>query len=173
METLASLLTSESLAAFVSEYSWTWPIAEIVHFTGLIMLVGAISLIDLRVLGVAKSLPLGPLHRFVPWGVTGFVMCLLTGILFVSGDSFKEPMVNLQKGVFQLKMLFMALAGANVLLFYYAPALRGVVESLGPGDDAPVFAKVVAGTSLVLWLGVTYLGRMLPYGDAFYFAWYW
>ena len=74
----------------MSTYSWTWPIAEIVHFIGLILLVGSIGLIDLRVLGVARSLPLAPLHRLVPWGIAGFVMCLATGLLFVSGDSFKD-----------------------------------------------------------------------------------
>ena len=42
------------------------------------------------------------------------------------------------------------------------------VESLGPGEDAPLGAKIIAVVSLVLWVGVMYLGRMLPFlGDAF------
>lgn len=55
----------------------------------------------------------------------------------------------------------------NVLLFYVTGVFRNV-EGLGPGDDAPLAAKVIAAVSLFLWIGVMYLGRMLPFlGDAF------
>jgi hypothetical protein len=173
METLASLLESKALADFVGHYSWIWPICEMLHFVGLTLLIGTIGMLDLRVLGVARTLPLAPLRRLVPWGIFGFVLCLITGIVFVSGDPFKEPIVNLEKGIFQLKMLFVLLGGINALMFYYLPSLRGLFENLGTGDNAPAVAKTVAATSLVIWFGVIYLGRMLPYGDAFYFIFYW
>jgi len=42
------------------------------------------------------------------------------------------------------------------------------VERLGPGDDAPLAARLVGGTSLFLWVGVMFWGRMLPFiGNAF------
>jgi len=50
----------------------------------------------------------------------------------------------------------------------YATGLSRKVAALGPGDDAPALAKVIAGTSLFLWLAVMYMGRMLPYiGNSF------
>ena len=53
-------------------------------------------------------------------------------------------------------------------LLFYATGLFRKVEAMGPGDDAPVGAKVVAAASLILWAGVMYMGRMLPYiGNAF------
>jgi hypothetical protein len=64
-------------------------------------------------------------------------------------------------------MLFIALAGTNVLAFYFTGIFR-TVEKLGPGEEAPGSAKVIAAVSLFLWIGVMYLGRMLPFlGDAF------
>jgi hypothetical protein len=39
---------------------------------------------------------------------------------------------------------------------------------MGPGDDAPLSAKVIAGASIFLWVGVMHWGRMLPFiGNAF------
>jgi len=54
------------------------------------------------------------------------------------------------------------------VLVFYATGMARVVKTLGPGDDAPVLVKVIAATWLVLWIGVMYMGRMLPYiGNSF------
>jgi hypothetical protein len=57
----------------------------------------------------------------------------------------------------------MALAGVNLLAFYLTGMSRAV-EHLQAGDDAPGFAKLIAGASLFLWLGVIYFGRLIPEG---------
>jgi len=156
-------LKGTTLAWIVVHYAWVWPAAETLHFIGLAMLVGVIGLMDLRLLGMAKRLPFAPLHRLLPWAITGFAICLGTGTVFFAGDPFQYNH-NL---VFGLKLLFIFLAGANVAAFYVTGVFRDV-EALGPGDDAPVAAKVIAGVSLILWIGVMYLGRMLPFlGEAF------
>jgi hypothetical protein len=156
-------LKGTTLAWIVVHYSWVWPAAETLHFIGLAMLVGVIGLMDLRLLGMAKRLPFAPLHRLLPWAITGFAICLGTGVVFFAGDPFQY----IHNSVFGLKLLFIFLAGANVVAFYVTGVFRDV-EALGPGDDAPVAAKVIAGVSLILWIGVMYLGRMLPFlGEAF------
>ena len=63
----------------------------------------------------------------------------------------------------QAKLLFIALAGINLLALYKTPIAR-VVEALGPGEDAPNSAKMIAGASLFLWVGVVYWGRLIPWG---------
>ena len=63
----------------------------------------------------------------------------------------------------QLKFLFILLAGINLSAFYLTGAARAV-DTLGPQDDAPFRAKVIAGTSLFLWLGVIVFGRLIPLG---------
>jgi len=123
--------------------------------TYIALLIGGVGVFDLRILGVAKKLPVGALHQMLPWGITGFVLCVISGVLFVAG----EPFTFLLRPAFQLKMLFILLAGINVLVFYLA--MFHDVEALDPRDDAPVSAKAVAATSLFLWFGVIFWGRWL------------
>ena len=52
--------------------AWGWPTMESVHFLGLSLLIGAIGLFDLRLLGLAKRIPIAALHRLIPWGLTGY-----------------------------------------------------------------------------------------------------
>ena len=163
VQSFATWIKATKLSWFVIQSPWVWPAAETLHFIGLAMLIGVIALIDLRLLGVAKHLPFAPLHRFLPVGISGFVICFATGTLFFAGDPFQY----IHNPVFWFKILFIILAGINVLLFYLTGVFH-TVEGLGPGQDAPVSAKLIAATSLFLWIGVMYLGRMLPFlGDAF------
>ena len=69
--------------AAVMKTAWGWPAAESVHFIGLCLLVGAIFLFDLRLLGFASRIPIGALHRLIPWGLLGFAMTGASGILFL------------------------------------------------------------------------------------------
>lgn len=166
MESIVAWLNSTGLPEYMNAHAWAWPICEILHFAGMAMLIGTIGLLDLRMLGMAKGLPVGALHRFVPWGIAGFVINLITGVMFVAGNPF-APAEYLPNVAFLWKMAFIALAGVNVLIFYTAGISRAVTH-LGPGEDAPVSAKVIAATSLGLWVGVIVFGRLLPYlGDAF------
>jgi hypothetical protein len=163
LDSFSAWLKTTSLSRFVIHYPWVWPAAETLHFIGLAMLLGVIVLMDLRMLGVAKRVPFAPLHRLLPWAIAGFVICLSTGFLFFAGD----PLQYNHNVVFGFKVLFLFLAGINVFVFY-ATGIFHSVEALGPEDDAPRGAKIIAATSLFLWLGVVYLGRMLPFlGEAF------
>jgi len=154
-----------SLEVFMA-YPWAWPLCETLHFIGLCLLIGIVGSFDLRLLGVAKGLPLAALKRLLPWGVFGFVLCLITGGLFVGGiganlvgdNAFDVIMRDIY---LQLKLIFIFLAGINLLAFYLTGMARAV-DALGPGDDAPPLAKVIAGASLFLWIGVVVFGRLIP-----------
>jgi hypothetical protein len=158
---------SEVLTNLVVEYSLFQPICEILHFLGLAMLVGVVGMLDLRMLGLGKGVSVAAIHRLLPWALAGFGLCAITGYIFVAGDPFKSPMQFFDNLAFRLKMLFVALAGLNALAFYVT-GLSKKLEAMGPSDDAPTGAKVIAATSLVLWVGVMYFGRMLPWSDALY-----
>lgn len=162
----------QALTAFVGHYDWIWPVCEIIHFMGLILLIGTVGLIDLRILGIARQLPLVFLYRLVPWAVFGFILCFLTGLVFLLGDPFKTPVETLTKLTFQLKMLFVVFGLINALIFEYYSDFRQLSQAEGFNDQAPKNIKIIAGTSLFIWLSVVYLGRMLPYGDSFYFIFY-
>ena len=163
MHAFAEWLTSTEMSALVNMYSWIWPACETLHFMGLAVLIGTIGLVDLRLLGVEKRLPLAPLSRFIRLAVVGFATNLVTGIVFFVGN----PAQYIDNVAFYFKIAFILLAGVNVAVFY-ATGMNRTVALLGPGDDAPALAKDIAGTSLFLWVAVMYMGRMLPYiGNSF------
>jgi len=162
METLAAIIVSTGVGKYVIAHDWVWPTAEIIHFLGMSLLFGTIGLLDLRILGVAKGLPIGQLERLVPWGILGFALVLFTGFLFVSGEQ-PSPLDFLQGNFsFRVKMTFILLAGLNALVFYVFGVSRKV-DQLAPDADAGVGAKVIAAVSLVLWVGVICLGRLIMY----------
>jgi hypothetical protein len=136
---------------------WGWPAAQIIHFVGLSLLVGAIFMFDLRMLGMAKQLPIGALHKLVRWGIAGFLLNVVTGFMFVTA----APDQYVYNSAFHGKMLFLALAGLNILIFY-SFAYRQA-RLVGPGGDAPFLAKFAAAASLFLWTGIIVFGRMLAF----------
>jgi hypothetical protein len=135
---------------------WWWAFLMDMHFIGLTLLMGTIGLLDMRVLGFAKQLPISPLNKLVPWGIGGFLINVVTGVLAFIG----MPLFYSYDLAFWFKMLFIALAGVNVMMFYVTSAFREC-EEVGPGQDAPVIAKFIAGASLFLWIGVIILGRYI------------
>ena len=150
-----------SVRSFVIDSSmWVWPILEDIHFIGLILLLAAIGAINLRILGFLKQLPVAPLHRFIPWGIAGFIINLITGLLFFLG----MPPFYAVNIVFQLKMFTIVIAGTNLVLFYCSSAFRGL-EHIGPGEDAPRSAKLIAAATIFLWFAIIILGRYIPYGE--------
>ena len=156
MSPLEIWLKSTSLAALMHT-RWAWPIAESFHFFGLSLLMGTVGLFDLRLLGFAKRIPLAALHRLIPWGILGYFINMLSGISFLTA----EPDQYIYNPSFQIKMVFMSLAGINVLLFYLTMFRK--VSARGPGQDAPLPARIMGGASLAFWIGVMSCGRLLTF----------
>jgi hypothetical protein len=169
LESLSRLLELTNLRTPVNDYASVWPVCESLHFIGMALLFGTIGLLDLRMLGVGKRLPVAPLEALVPWGVFGFALNLVTGFIFVAGNPVGGPIEYLNNLAFEIKMVLIALAGINVGVFY----LTGIAHNarrIGPGDDAPLSSKIIAATSLLLWTCVVYFGRMIMYNDTLYLA---
>lgn len=136
---------------------WGWPTAESIHFIGLSLLIGTIALFDLRLLGMAKQIPIAALHKLIPFGVLGY------GINVVSGSMFlmTEPDQYIYNPAFQFKLLFMGLAGVNIVFFYLAVYPRAM--KVGPSQKAPRSAMIIGAVSLCLWVAVIVCGRLLTF----------
>jgi hypothetical protein len=144
----------------VTKAPYGWPALETLHFIGLTLLIGVVLLIDLRMLGVMKNVSFPSLHRLLPWGILGYGINAVTGMLFfvASPDQYAHNVA------FVWKLVLMMLAGANALYF----TLFDEAWVLEPGDEAPFSAKAAAVSAIVLWVGVLYFGSMLPFiGNAF------
>jgi hypothetical protein len=164
--TFVHWLNRSGLPEVFNAYSWLWPVFEILHFAGMVMLIGTVGLLDLRLLGVARSLRPAPFQRLVPWGLAGFAINAVTGVLFVAGNQFADT-EYVPNPAFHWKLIFIALAALNAGLFYVL-GIGARVDALAEGERAPLPAKLIAATSLCLWVGVIAFGRLFPYmGDAF------
>jgi hypothetical protein len=147
-----------SVSYFVTESSrWIWPILETLHFLGLILIVAAIGGLNVRLLGFVKELPVAPLHRLLPWGIAGFVLNIITGMLFFVG----MPFFYAWNPTFYLKMGAIVVAGTTLVVFNCTAAFRSWAL-LGSGEDPPKLAKFVAAASLFLWFAIIVLGRYIP-----------
>lgn len=135
---------------------WWWAFIMDLHFIGLALLIGAVGVLNVRLLGFLKRLPVGPLHRLMPWAMAGFGINVLTGLLAYIG----MPGYYTFNIAFWLKILAILLVGLNLAVFYLTDVFRRV-EHLGAGEDAPVLAKFLAGTTLFLWFAVITLGRYI------------
>src|SRR5262249_36313252 len=148
------------IGAFVVGHTWVWPSCETLHFVGLSMLFTVVFLVDLRLLGMAKRIPFSAMYQLLPIGMLGFAVNLVTGMAFF----IASPQQYTKNHVFYWKVLFILLAGVNVLYFM----LIDEPWRVEAGDDAPLTAKVVAASAIFLWVGILFFGHMLPFlGNAF------
>ena len=122
------------------------------------LLLGTVGLFDLRVLGLAKGIPPEAIHRLIPWGVAGYIGNILLGIVFFSG----HPEQYFYNDAFRLKLIFMAVAGINILLFYGTGAFQEI-KTLPADANVPLRVKIIAGTSLFAWVAVLVCGRMITF----------
>ena len=167
---LINLLLSTGVNGYVATHDWVWPVCEILHFFGMALIIGTIGLVDIRILGVGKGLPIKSLERFIPLGVIGFTINVLTGLTFVGGNPIGGPREYLSNLAFLIKMGLILLAGVNLLVFYAAGIVRAA-DAVSPDGDAPISAKVVAVVSLLAWFGVILFGRFIMYDDTLRYAW--
>jgi energy-coupling factor transporter transmembrane protein EcfT len=149
-----------SKAAFpgplVRDSQWLFVFAESIHFVGLCLLIGAMLVIDLRLMGFYKKLTGRAVLNFVPFAVLGFGLCALTGwTMFTS-----NPQAYLDNTAFKVKLFLIVLAGLNAALFTVVEHTK--VLALGPGDEAPSMARTLAIVSLGMWFVILLLGRWLP-----------
>jgi hypothetical protein len=154
---LVRAINANSPVAEMMQTRWAWPLAESLHFLGLCLLVGCIGTFDLRLLGVASRVPIAAVHRFIPWGLLGFAINVVTGSLFL----LTEPDQYIYNPSFHLKVLFLGLAGVNASLFYVTSFRQAFGNSAAL--DAPRRAKIIAAVSLCAWVAVIVCGRMITF----------
>jgi hypothetical protein len=150
-------LENTPIANAIRTIPWLYPAFETGHYIGLSLLVGGIMLIDLRVLGMARGLPLKSMIGLLPFVWAGLIINVLTGsMLFIYGATNFGT-----NGAFLLKMGFMVVAGLNAFAFDLAVRRSGGVWVTA--DRPPALVKGFATLSLVFWLCVVTTGRWMAY----------
>jgi hypothetical protein len=145
---------ARTVGNYVRDTPWTWVTSETLHFVGLTLLLGVLTVVNLRMLGFMPNLPSNVLMRLLPWGMFGYAINAMTGMLFFAA----APQQYYDNPAFYWKLIFLMLAGANVLYFTFDTGWK--VET---GRPAPQLSKLLAVSALFLWVGVMYWGSMLPF----------
>jgi hypothetical protein len=151
-------LEAAPIAVAMRHELWLYPIVEIVHITGFVILVGSIVVLDLRLLGLSRSLSARALARHVlPWTLGALILIVPTGVLMFMAHA--SDFIN--NRAFQLKLALILLAGVNASLFHLG-ANRKYAE-WDKDVNPPAGVKAHAATSLMIWAGVLACGRLLAY----------
>ncbi len=154
---IARAIADSSFNQLISETYWLWPVLETLHFVGLSVMLGALLIIDLRMLGLYRSINADSTYSLLPLVWAGFILNLLTGMLFIIGDPTRYA-INIG---FQLKMMLIVIAGLNAALYHWK--VSPVMSQWNETSATPAVARLVAITSLTAWMGVLLLGRLIPY----------
>jgi hypothetical protein len=134
----------------IARWVWVFPVVESIHICGFTLLVGTVTILDLRLLGLCfRQLSVSQVARnLAPWTNTGILVQLITGAYLFSGD----PGEYVQVAAFRAKMLLLLLA----LIFHFTVIRRATA----PARDAapPEWRRPAAVVSLGLWVSVLLAG---------------
>ena len=150
-------LETSWLGELARQSLWLYPLAGVTHVIGLSLLLGSIVAFDLRVLGVARRLPLAALgHYLLPLAASGFCLQAASGSVMLAADATQLA----GNPAFQLKLSLITLAGLNIAFFHLRarPGLAALVDNPLPG-----LLKLSAAVSLSIWLTVAVCGRLIAY----------
>jgi hypothetical protein len=124
------------------------------------MLFTVVLIVNLRMLGMARSVSFAAVYQLLPLGMLGFGLNLVTGMAFFIGS----PGQYVHNVTFFWKIVFVLIGGLNILYFM----LVDEAWAVGAGDDAPATAKLAAASAILVWVVVLFCGHMLPFiGNAF------
>ncbi|MGY2485316.1 DUF6644 family protein [Cupriavidus sp. CP313] len=142
--------------------AWAYPAVEIVHLAGMALLFGSIFVVDMRLAGLGRRLPVSLLLRHaLPFTAGAFVAVAGSGVLLFLAHA-DELAAN---PAFLAKLCLIALALANVLWFHLGPyrSLHAGQRGWDSGVAPPAGARVSAIVSMVTWSLVICAGRLIAY----------
>ena len=142
------IVESPSLLAF--------PGVLVLHALGMAFLVGGNIALNLRILGFGQPIPIPSMERFFPVMWFGFWLNTISGILLL----IAYPTKALTNPVFYLKLTLILLAMVNMRWLQVRVLRRNPVPEK---DSLYHTARLLAGVSILLWLGAITAGRLLAY----------
>jgi len=155
-----SIQSIEFLSNF-SESVLAYPIVLSTHLTCIALFGGMILATNLRLLGLTfGSLTITEVvTNLRPWKHVGGTLMIATGLLLAASEAEKYA----PNPLFWTKMIILGLIGVHGLIF--RPTVYNNTEELDRSPVVPTSAKVAAILSLVLWIGMFTMGRLIAYWD--------
>lgn len=151
-------LEGTSVALWVGESLWGYPIMLSLHVVGLAVVVGIFVMRDLRMLGWIRGIEYRSLNALGKLAWTGFLINAVSGAVLFSS----QASIFIQSTPFLLKIasIFLAAICAAVI----QSRLRLMAQALDDGAFPPMTStRALAAASLCLWIGAIVAGRLIAY----------
>jgi hypothetical protein len=160
---LCAWIEQTPFAAAMRNSAWLYDITETVHTLGIVLVAGTIMLVDLRLLGfgLKRERVTDVVGRIVPWTLSGFVLMFLTGGWLFASEARKLY----HSPIFRIKLILLALAGLNALIFHLT-VYRGAT-AWGEGEPLPARARLAGLLSILFWICIIVAGRSIAYGPGY------
>jgi hypothetical protein len=151
-------LEATTVGVAMRQWLWLYPAVEIVHIVGFVLLAGAAFMFDLRLLGLARAMPVSALaDHLLRWARLALLLVVPSGLLMFVAHATEMS----SNPAFRLKLVLIAAAFLNAGLFHRWP-----FRAVGDWDTeltAPLPARLAGALSMALWTGVIACGRLLAY----------
>ncbi|HWJ68903.1 MAG TPA: DUF6644 family protein [Sphingobium sp.] len=153
-------LEGSAFSSAIASSEWMFPTIETLHVIAIVSVVGAIIIMDLRLLGLTSRnrLVTAIARDTLPLTWIAFACAVITGLLlFVSKAT--SYMIN---PYFLFKMGLLALAGLNMAFFHFV-TWKTVAEWDGSVAVIPTAAKLAGLGSLIFWALIVLCGRIIGF----------
>lgn len=151
-------LEGSGLGAEIRRSVWIYPAANVGHVAAVTAFAGAVTVMDLVLLGVIKARDRARLLlRSRRWSVALLLLVAATGLVLFTAEASHVAL----NPVFQVKLGLITLGIANALVLGSRAAI--VAAGLPDGEPLPARLKVAAAMSLLTWIAVVASGRLIAY----------
>jgi hypothetical protein len=141
-------IEASSLATAIRQSTWLYPVIEIIHIVGIVLVAGGAIFFDILLLSTYKK-PVIENRFLLSWSKRGLILALPSGLLL-----FVTNAVALSVDpVFGLKLLLLLLAAINAWIFHVRVYL----------PENWVTARYHAIASIIVWISIISCGRLLAY----------
>ena len=157
--TIAESIQSLGFITAFRESALVYPIILSTHLACIAIFGGMILMTDLRLLGIALTSQKVSevVTRFRPWKRVGFCVMVFAGALLGSAKATEYA----PNPFFWVKMCLLGLVGVHALAF--RPTVYNNTEAIDRAPTLPRNARLAGALSLIIWLGILSMGRLIAY----------
>jgi hypothetical protein len=155
---LLKSLEDSGVATAIRNSAYWFPTLEAVHVMALSLMIGTITVVDLRLLGFASKERSAARvsNEVLKWTWAAFAVVALSGFIMFTTNA----RVYAHNTAFLIKLCLLAVAGINMMIFHLT-AERSI--SRWDRSAAPPIGKTAAALSLALWIAVVVAGRVVGF----------
>ena len=153
MDAVLDALVGSAPAQWLRFSRWGYAAVNTTHVFGIALLVGAILPLDLRLIGLWRSVALVPLARvLVPVAAAGLLLAMTTGAFLFITRAPEYAAIEL----FLVKLALIATGAIHALSLHFGYSLQNASRAR---------LRTAGATSLSIWLAVLVCGRLLAFVD--------